>query len=369
MEESCEMKNVIIVDSMFNLLLSIQLRKTILKNEECDIILSSYASGLRSIYANNSLSCLFDDVFFADYTLISKKTKLQAMIDPEKMVIKLIGNKLPYYGQVFFWNPTHLLYYLLMHYNNHKHSYALHLYGDAMGAYVVDYPIENTFFRKKIVNSYFVRRFSHKLVKELDYDYYVFSPELIGFNPSHKLVEIPSITSESRVVKCFYDAYGIDYDVSEVKAQYIYLDIKHHEQFGNTGAGLVVLSGLSKKFGNDFIVKPHPRQEKDIYVDSNVPILDLQIPWELYCMQHSIDRKVIITFCSSSAFMPYVLFDSNHVTICVLTPMTFLDYFKKEFTSFVMKLRQRGKRIYLVDSIDEIDGVLNDLHQNWESEE
>ena len=351
-------ENVIFVNSLFNIITAVQLRTRVLKEQNCDVVLSSLSPGLEEVYRRGVLKRIFDDVYFSDYRKLSRLDRLNSINSPKKVVRKLLGRDLPEYSDIFFWNPTTLLHQYLRQYPGVRK----HVYGDALGSYVIDHPYEESSAPRGFVGRMIAALSRYQPIAELDYDYYVFRPEFVSCETSRKLVAIPGIDrNDQEAVAMYLDIFNLR-DVPHIQEKYIFMDVKHGDQFPSEAEGLKNLQAVRALLSaDDLIVKPHPRQNQDVYRENGIRIFDCGIPWEAYFFKadgEEMARKTIIAYHTSSLFMPYLLFDINYRSVYIDLPTTFSTLFHREYSLFIDKMIRAGYDIRVIQSISDLNETI-----------
>ena len=354
------MNNVILVNSLFNLMTAIQLRRKILANMPVDIILSDQAKGLEKIYHNRTLEDIFDNVYFAKYSGIDFSDKIKGVINPNYIIKKITGYDFKPYSDVFFWNPTLFFHYYLFEANKCDLQVNLHVYGDAMGGFFTDIPLDRGVFRRNFINKMIYKYYHYIPLNECEYDYYEYHPKYITFNTTRKVIEIPSFDDDPEIIKIFNKVFELS-DDQEILDSVIILDFNQDDHFPDSSEGIDFIYHITKVINKSITLKPHPRQGLDIYNGIDVNISNLSCPWELYCLNHVVDDKLIIAFSSSSSILPYILCDTRYRLIFVDLKNNLSDYFDGKWSLIIQKLVQEGKNISYVENINEFDKAISQI--------
>lgn len=352
-------RNVIFVNSLFNIIMAVLIRKKIYMNDSFDIVISSLSPGLDDIFDRKILEECFDHVYYVDYNKVSRLNKIQALLVPETFFKNTTGHEFIEYTDIFFWNPTLFFYFYLFECKRRKKSTKLHLYGDAMGAYMCDAPNEKGIFREKIINEYLKIRFSYQPVRDMVYDYYIMKPEYRAFDTEKEIVEVPVINKcDTDILHYLNRIFEYSPDIY-INQKYIFMDVIRKEKFDDSQNGDQIIKTLLEILPtDDFILKPHPRQDKKIYNGIDLTLMELNIPWEIYCANIDINNKVIISFGSSSAFLPLILWGCNYTLICIDLPNSLNTIYSKEWKRFLKNLYNKGKNIHTVMDAKDLRNLL-----------
>lgn len=354
------MRCAIFVNSLLGLITAVQIRTHIYKDCRFDLFISDMMPALKKVYKNKLLEEKFDNIRFISYENISQLNKLLYVISPEKYVRKLLGYDFEDYSDVFFWNPTFLLHGCLFQLRKRNVNFKLHLYGDAIGSYVTEYPFETKMFNNAILDSILKFRKHHILVKNMDYDYYVFGKEYVSFNASKEIIDIPRVRQQD--IEYYTRLFDCN-NINPVKEKVVFMDKQHSDEFSDDDKALEILKAVSDYVGYDnFVVKPHPRQDLTIYERDNIKTLNMDLPWEAYCFCNNIEDKIIVSYGSSALFMPYILMNEiKYISICININNNFNTIFRDEFNMFMNKLIENKKRLYVINSEAELPQVVKKI--------
>lgn len=314
-------KIVFIVSSLFNLILAFHMRTTLLADSACDIVLTDGSNGLKEIYENGTLRRYFTDVFFSSQCQISKLSLLESAFNPGKAYQKLLGiHNMPEYSDVFFWNPDHTFYFLYMENNRIKQPLRLHVYSDALTGWFLDAPDDDIpggvkLYRRILFLNSFVKKYGFMPVYQMDFDYYMFYPENSMIPHKHKVHAIPSIKRDNKCeIAQLNEIFGFDAEYT-INQKYIFID-GPSTRWTDREAHRDYLRELCNLVGeNNFLVKPHPRTKAEEYDGYGVNVEKQVYPWDLYCLNHGLNDKVLITYDGAGAFTPSLLYDMHPTLI------------------------------------------------------
>jgi hypothetical protein len=314
----------IIVNTMYQLMEAIQIRKSYLANDDVECILTDAMGEFGStIFEKKKLASIFTDVSYGklkEYHVTIKK-----LLNP-KMALKEITGKEPVkYTDIFFWNNDLIAYNYYKWYSISKYKVKWHLYGDAMASYIFDSPDSKNsagwYSRDEGVKAYvanFVDNliFDFKRFADLDYDYYIFKKNMFLKNTTRKLKDIPIIDiNNSQTMEIYNEIYC--YKGYKVKQKYIYLDTARDGYISDEDVLKIIQKFIDAIGKNNLIVKPHPRVDERIYLNLGVEIFDKDIPWEIYSMNNNLSDKAIICSFTSAAVLPYILYGMKYQIVSV----------------------------------------------------
>lgn len=309
-------RNVILVNSLFNIITAVQIRCGIFENEPFDLVLSDECPGLELIYENGCLNDVFDYVYYAKTKNISRLDRIVGLLFPRRVLRKALGKKMLFYSDIFFWNPDRIFYFYYMELNRLRKKFRLHVYGEGIAGYTMEGPDsdrESEYFQysHKVLNDFVRKKYSVKKVVDMEYDYYMFAPENTLITHKKKVVEIPPVdVSDDKRIKLYNKIYKYNNDIV-LSEKYVFL-ASVPEETTDPDLYRKSIRKICSIVGEDnFIVKLHPRTpEREIGL-IGVKVVQQCFPWELYCMNNDISNKVFITENSSAAILPSILFEKR----------------------------------------------------------
>lgn len=318
---------LVIVNSVFNLMVAIQLRLTYLETDEVDLIISDETPSFRQLYYRKVLENVFTNVYFAEvkeYQVTKRK-----FFSPKYALSEILKESPKSYSDIFFWNPDFIIYNYYKWYKCIRKKVNFHLYGDAMSSYILDAPDGNrnegmyTGNKKNILNFLDKWLFGYTRIADINYDYYIFMKEMFLKSTLRNLISIPTIDVNNKFVLELYNSI-YEYKGYYINQKYIYLDTARDGYITDEDV-LGILRVLIDYLGRDnIIVKPHPRVDEKIYLQLGIEIFDRNVPWEIYCMNNQVSDKIVFCSLTSAAVMPYILFGKEYeiVSVCDMIPNT-----------------------------------------------
>ena len=361
------MKKLVIVNSTCNLILAIQLKLTILKNDDVDLILGY--SMLKRVYEHHSINKIFNNVYYLAqdkeyhwnvFHFLFPKIAIKEMLKVKKVTI---------YSDIYFWNPDWFFYHYYKLYQHNKVSIKWHIYGDAICTYVTDVPGVDYKYNDKTIKGHILneidKRVWHVLydMSYLQYDFYLFQKDAIQYKPSKKHVEIPPILNNADTVCLFNDIF--DYHYNEVSEKMIFVDTARGGPIENEDV-LKIIDMLIEDIGKDnFIVKPHPRMDMSLYGDRIFTSMTKDIPWELYCMNGGTDGKILICPWTSAIVIPFLWF--GIMTDVILVKINLVDDPSNEFVDRIWNIISlKTGKISTVSNYEELRHQLENYRKKYE---
>lgn len=361
-------KSLIIVESIPNIVTAIAIRNEMYSEEAFDLLITNGNTKIIDIKNGRKLEGIFDNVYYADVFANNNIIKKCIGIISLKAVLKLylMDNKTlcKDYTDLFFWNPSEL-FYIVSSYLGKNVRY--HVYGDQLSAFTMDSPDEDIteycFYKRGLFNNAFKLRYKPKRVDSIDFDFYMFRPDLSCCTRKHSVVEIPSTCFDNSVfISMISDIY--DYDKSfSIKQDYIYFGNVAGEEKDYKSTFEVLKKLIEIVPREELIVKPHPRMGKEYYKDYDVDIVDKVFPWDLYCLNNDISNKVFITDVSSAVFIPAFVYGKRFTVIWLRNVIKGNKIFEKEWDSLICNLEACGCKSIEINSIDEIRVAIENIRQ------
>lgn len=185
---------------------------------------------------------------------------------------------------------------------------------------------------------------------------YAYRPELISSDYEMHRKKIPCLKEDDNAIllHCF-----LEKKLGRIDERIIFLEgafaQKEIEGMQNDVLQQLVDSNFS------IALKSHPlHMGKSI---SEIHELNNEIPFELYCMNQSMDKKIMISFCSTAAFTPKLMFDQEPTIIFLYKMLPQFSGLISLFDQMIMKFEKICDRskIYKPATKEELKKILLDL--------
>lgn len=321
-------KNIIFVNSLFQLLSALQIRRAMYPEERFDIVLSDGAYGLHEIYLSKSLEDIFDKVYFADvkekYVLDGQwglkkacKRKINSarlLFFPGKLFEHILDAQIEFeYTDVFFWNPDVVFYSFYMESNRRECSIRLHVYQDGVANYYLEAPDSDIqggvkLFGIRAANSFLNRRYGFDCIYNMDFDHYLFEPAWYVAENEHSLVEIPKLEKNDETYNILNSIFRME-QIQEIQEKYIFFDHAYGKDEIDLDLYFEVIDKITNYVGaENFAIKLHPRTNSKFFDSMNVHVITDRYPWELYSLKYNLSSKVLITVMSASVVTSDAIF-------------------------------------------------------------
>lgn len=296
-------KNLIIVNTYFQLITIINLIKTELKYDINDIILTD-----RSVEMNNKVSKLQKSKLFNKIIYIESK-KFSSKYKKLKTIICLINRNIllnnqlnENYDNLYFFNYDYLTTTVFDQLVKKNSKLKLNIYDEG---YI-------TYLRNRKINKYV--KLLRKIFFKKDFDkkidlLYLYHPELVCFKSDNELKKINPLNN----IEIRNDINMIfNYNEYNIKQKYIFFE----ESFFCDNKGiddLNLILKIAKIVGKEnLIVKLHPRNPVNRFEEYGINTLPFtDIPWEVIQMNNDFSDKILMTISSGSVLASKLYFNEN----------------------------------------------------------
>ncbi len=313
-------KVLIIVNTHFNLMLAIQLRRTILIDDYVDLFLGREV--LHKVYKRGRLNTVFNNVFFVDD--YNHKQTLKMFFFPKTFAKTVTQKDYIQYDEFFFWNLDWIIYNYFKASRFSKVKW--HIYCDAVGGYLTDIPdgppSYGSSMHGKVLNILDRILWEWRPVDQIEHDYYLFNPEYFLVKPTCEHKKIPSIDVNDRaLIQLLNEIWG--YNHNPIKERVIYIDTGVEVRQGDNSTYQSV-NLLAKTIGDEnIIIRPHPATKMDVYEFRNMHLMNADYPFELFCLNGGLNDKLLVCNSSSAVLSLFVCFN-----MCpnVITTISYINY-------------------------------------------
>ena len=315
-------KNLIIVNTYFQLITAINLCINELKSDVNDIILTDRSINMEEVMKKLKKYNIFHNIFFIKNKI---KKYLIYLFNRKKIIGDIIKEE---YDYLAFFNYDLLTYSIFDEMVKINSNAKCIRYEEGFNIYLSK--IENN-----KINS-FLRTVLHRksLYKSTDF-LYLYNPDLLCYKPCYEVKEISKLDKNNLQLKEVYNDIFNYNDKEEIKQKYIFLEESFYcDNYPINDLDLVLK--IANIVGNDnLLVKLHPRNNFDRFkkygIKSNNAI---GIPWEVIQMNNDFSNKVFITISSGSILASKLYFNDKIKTYLLfnctdnMSNMVNDDYYK-----------------------------------------
>lgn len=290
-----------ICNTYYQLILAMQLRETLLSEDDVSVIISDHSRDALTVYNNLAKLKVFNKVYYIETRYLAFSSAKPLIVwqmvfgNPEyKFLNEKKFDKLFYYN---FDEGTHIIYATILKRNPDieccQFEEGILSYNNGMGV------------SKKIRLSYFFKK--NNLYNRTT-RYYCLSPEL--YKGRLETVKIPEIDGRS-VPDALSHIFLEKRQLSQIKEEYIYFSGVYDFEGGESVKEIDLISSISNLVGKDnLLVKVHPRDdikrflERGLHVDPNS-----NAPWEAIQLNADFHNKKFLTLFSGSVLSVNMLLD------------------------------------------------------------
>lgn len=206
----------------------------------------------------------------------------------------------------------------------------------------------------------FIRRllFGKKAI-ETNHKKYVFSPEIYkALNKDTNVERICRIWADAKGKEIMNRIFGYSGQIC-IDENVIILDQPRDELFDEEGNKKI--NNMYKMFVNQFgtddvVLKKHPRSREESIGDIRC-MGNTGIPFEVFCMNMDMNDKIIVTYSSTAAATPKILFDQEPTVFVLSKIIPTIKGEKNLFEPFYRAVQNsyiESKRVCLPESFTEL---------------
>ena len=335
------MRNLIVVNTYFQLITVINLCLNKLNNDKNDIILSDLSLNMEKIYTNLKKFNIFENVYFIKSKDICRcKNKFKKnfihLFNRKKIIGTNVNN---IYDCLLFYNDDILTYTLFDELLSRNQKLTCNRFEEGYSIYPSNFSNQTKsklfFFIRRILN----RKDLYKKISTL----YLYNPDLLCYIPKCKVDIIPKLSRDDENLKKICNNIFNYKDDKNIMKKYIFFE----ESFFCDGYNindLELVLKISEIVGKDnLLIKLHPRNSVDRFEKYGIKTIKaIEVPWEVIQLNNDFSNTVLLTITSGSVLSSRIFFDDNtkiYMLFNCTTPKSFLataEYFK-----YLEKLRKK----------------------------
>lgn len=289
-------------------LAAIQMKLTFFYNEETDIIIFDHFRNAEMLYRNLSAIRLFRKVIYYETNVDDyRQSKLKDVLDilrfpcmDKKKYLYSLGLSKKY-DEILFHNFTYFTYIVFDYYVK---SFPGTKFG-CMEEGILSYN-QSLDVGKRVGILNFLNGKKNNIFEKID-RYYCFCPSFKQKKYEKEIVMIPAIrTTRERFLNIVNQIY--EYRPLHIDEKYLF--------FGNSMCvdGTCrqepdVIKRVADYVGKEnFIVKIHPREDKTIYQNAGVKVMEnASLPWEVYYLNGDFESKIFLSTVSNAFLNAFLL--------------------------------------------------------------
>ncbi len=376
---TCYMKILFGIDSVFQFLFAANLRFTIYKDDEVDVIIYNSFKAALDIYRRIKDVHAFNYVYIASTNLtkcgkqygFSEKlpkyfTYLATLVSPLKEIKKFIGEKdiKPY--DLFLFNGYGALPDCIFNgiatVNPDVRCARIE---DGFASYSTEFFKQKSMFRVALENIFHALFRTKDITNYID-KYYFADVELVSADIPYEIVEAPKFDRTNKeLIETLSRVFGYDnsFDFSKIDL-ILFEDGKCY--FDNNDEEVDIAKEVIKVLPKEkVIVKMHPRRSENRFKELGIDSLKASsVPWELIQLCNNFDGKIFMTVASSVVFFSDIYFGDSCYKILLAKcmknpPKAVTDTFDDLIGRFIKKYG--NNRLYIPNSYEELKEILKEI--------
>ena len=291
------MKAIILTNTYYQLIFAIQLKITLLKDQEVDIIISDVSNGADAICSILAKEALFRNCYYVKSKYLISGSKVQKMKSVRSAVFgcHLFDFVNDQYDALFAYNLDMATYALFHRMTKIKHDIVFHRFEEGILSYVDWKPL----LRNRIVS------IAEKVLQRKDPaastdSFYCFYPQL--YKGSGRPVKVPDISRNSDIIEILKRVFGINESELNYKSKYIFFSSVLDFEGGKSVGEFELAKKIADLVGKEnILIKTHPRDRRNVYKEYGFAIdPHSSVPWEVIQLCGDFSGYIFLSVASSS---------------------------------------------------------------------
>ncbi len=308
---------LIVCNTLYQLLVAINIKVNIHKNDKVDLILTDHTVKFKDIYINIKDKDVFNNVYYVE----TKRFESEFKPSRSDLLRIAISNSNEYnkhfnyientYNYLYTANINQYIKLLYGHLQKNNNKIIVREFEDGFSSYVKTWISLNRYER---VLSKFGKKYLCNNIDEL----YLFEPNLYVCEKTRIIKQLPKISKDDKeLVKIINEVFNYKTNYT-IREKYIFLEESFSaDKYETNDVELIKL--VASIVGTDnFIVKMHPRNPINRFENDSIKTLHSSIPWEVFLLNNDFSDKVFITVSSNGTIMPKILFNEDTKTILLI---------------------------------------------------
>jgi len=313
------MKKLFICSTVYQLIVAIQIRITIFKKKEVDVIVTNEIHEAQQLCQRLNSLRIFDNVFCIEgknTSLDSGKSIYLKNMYIKKLQKSIIGKKVEIlekgrYNEIFFANIGGLNLRLATFLSSHNIQAKMNLYEEGISSYsrIFGDIFERLYMPGRgIIKSYL----TYGVLKKVT-SFYYFEPQVMVWECKGEIVKIPPISSDIQNLKKILN-YIFCYE--QLRDSYSEKVIFFEESYIADGdyvddMGIIkMLETIYQK--EDIFVKTHPRNSTNRFQNEGYKTnKDSIMPWEVIALNLDMRDKILVSISSTALVNSFLLLNTD----------------------------------------------------------
>lgn len=353
---------------------AIQLKQSIIKNEQVDIIMSDHSREAKSVACGLEKTGLFRRVIYVEtkYTFFNQnfmediKDIFSIIFMQGKKYTSLLWQDDFCYNTLLFFNADLLVYSVYEKLSKKGIDTTCIRFEEGISSY--QQMIQMPRGRRIEVLEMTKRLFRSKSLFESTHEAFCYFPDLFP-DKRWKVHRIPSLNRKDRdLIRNLNTIFSYVPEKDEFSQKYIYFASSSDVDGFSVGETELVLQIADKVGKENLLIKMHPRDARTVYEDVGLAVSrSSDIPWELIQLTHDFSNHVFISLLSSSIVTASAILQ-DEIESYFLFPMItgrssrYDEYIEKTLQPLITNLHDIGlcrrlKCIKDIDRMPSIDGM------------
>lgn len=337
-------------------------------NEKNDLYLYDEFSGAEKLYPLLQQTHLFHHVSLIPHDEIGGTVeKMSSLLFNRQKFVSTDA-----YDHIFIQGENYFAKLLYGQSRKKNPEVKLHYIEDGLGAYVGSPVIRNDNRGNRLVKQLNRHSIFHAAIES----FYVYEPNLVTVKEKGDYFPLPKLTDDNPALSIVKQVFSLKTSVSMIHDCVIYFDQPFLADGFSIDEGALMQELQVMIPDEKLIVKYHPRSPQDKY--GPVHKLETNLPWELYCLNQTMENVSFLSVATTASFTPYMMFgidlpvimlaeyylewnrknNGNQRTITMLENiLSFSNVFKE----------QTGATIHMPKSMTELAQVLSEKKRGEES--
>lgn len=357
------MKVLIIANTLYQMVVAVQLTRTVLKKAETDLWLSDHSAHVDEFVGSAQKTGLFHEVRYIESlsydTQWDDKTRSHILPELQYSIgrfhdVRKICGEIGYYDKILAANLDDLTVAVYDFVKKLKNPLIrFYLFEDGLSSYkTLEMVWKNqTLRRENSRYSWICKNLGlGKLLDEIR-GIFVFHPELFDWKRKIKLHKIPIIKKEDEKMRVILNQFfGYKNQEKQFEGKKVIFFEESFVPDGEHANDKYLLDMIAQRVGKEnVLVKLHPRSREnrfegyEIYEQSNVP-------WEVVFMNHDFRNITLVSISSGSTMHPYVLFgDTMPVVVLQKMANMTLPAWLKVYEKFLReKVFEKNPQVFIM---------------------
>lgn len=352
------MKVLILCNTYYQLIVAMQMKKTIFKEAEVSVIISDHSSTARKVYENIiKLNC-FSKVYYKETKWFREYSKNVGTV-----IFRLLKGgffsdiTLEKYDEFVFYNfefSTNILYNELS-----KKNPSIKASRFEEGFLSYKYPMVAS-PKIKIFQLMNMIRNKNNLI-DATKTFYCFYPQFYEGALEAKI--IPTLSTKSEVVEIISKSFDVNLDIESYKEKYIFFASIYDFEGENPIGEYELVCKIADLVGEDnLLVKIHPRDTRTVFEDNGFKVdKNSGVPWEAIQLSRDFSDKVFLTATSGSVLAGSFMSEKSPKTFfmhkcCDIESNSSARYTVEKLEEFLCdkKIKEELMSVFIVTDVKDI---------------